>query len=86
MVAVVLTTGVCSARRRPQCLVPINDCYYLKPHTSTFTTPNSGDEPSGRFVSEALHAHAPWAAEEGDDLVAEELLGDISNPGPKPKP
>ena len=46
----------------------------------------SGDEPSGRFLSEALHAHAPWAADEGDDLVAEELLGDISNPGPKPKP
>ena len=45
----------------------------------------SGDEPSGRFLRE-LHAHAPWAADEGDDLVAEELLGDISKPKPKPKP
>ena len=46
----------------------------------------SGDEPSGRFLREALHAHAPWAADEGDGLVAEELLGGISNPKPEPKP
>ena len=59
----VVTTDVCSARRRPQCLVPINDCYYLKPHTSTFTTPNSGDEPSGSLPKVSQRADEPRSKE-----------------------
>ena len=34
----------------------------------------SGDEASCRFLRDALPAHAPWAAAEGDGAVAEELL------------
>ena len=34
----------------------------------------SGDEPSCRFLRDALPAHAPWSAAEGDGAVAEELL------------
>ena len=43
----------------------------------------SGDEPSGRFLREALHAHAPWAADEGDGPVAEVTLTLTLTPTPK---